>query len=234
MPPQSWHHKTGHAAHRASHQAQFANPPHGGTTDQGIASLPFNGIEDGIAALVKKADLRRQRPGQVIEQGLAGMKKTAGDSDEVEYQLFQGCGGNRCIQVRRCHTKLLTQVGWQIDPAQGPVTAYVLPEIGQLQSRANGIRPPIAHQVGSPENPQHQTPHRIGRATTILQQLVQGRMVHHHLVALEGIDEVVERLEGERHFFDGRPQRHKDRMGRTMTRLGKGVQLGPPPGQQPG
>ena len=122
-------------------------------------------------------------------------------------------------------------LGRQVDPASAPIAADILPEVHQLQPRADPIR--HRHQLRIPTAVEREddAADRIGGALTVGDQFVArlipdgDRSGIEPLVLVEGVEEVGERLDPHRGAARRVGQRHKQRMIGAACEAG----LEPPP-----
>ena len=100
-----------------------------------------------------------------------------------------------------------------------PVDRHVLPEVGQLQARADGVaRAHVGGRVRAVQREQDAA-HRIGRAPAVVGQVVVGRVAADGDVLPERRHEVVERGERQRVLPDrGGQRRKRRRVGRPPGR----------------
>ena len=82
----------------------------------------------------------------------------------------------------------------QVDAADVEVAGHVLPEVGQLQRRADAIGQSRPLRVERLAQIQHQPADRVGGVAAVVEQLLEGLVALDALVLLEGREQVEERL----------------------------------------
>ena len=124
----------------------------------------------------------------------------------------------------------LEHIQRQIDAILFQIHDHILPEIGELQRRASGVGKRLPLRVAIAAQPQHQAAHRIRRIAAVVEQLLEVAIARDGLILLEGLDQIVERLDRQVVLRDGRPQRHEHRM-LARARVHR-LQFAAPPGEQ--
>src|ERR1017187_2731929 len=110
------------------------------------------------------------------------------------------------------------------------IDRHVLPEVGELQSRASGVGKPLPLLIGMAAQVEHQAAHRIRRIAAISQYFVPVAVARDGLILHESLDQVGKRLAGNSVLPHRIAERHKHRM--RGAALVHGVQFGAPPVQQ--
>ena len=134
------------------------------------------------------------------------------------------------LQVFRRIAELFAILGGKIDAVDVGITSNILPEVGELQSRADRIRPlgvPFAELAADVK---HQSADRVGTASAVIAELIERVVSLNPLILLEGGDQILERLPGDLAFLDRLLQCDKHGMpGGTGVAIS---QFAPPPVQE--
>ena len=100
----------------------------------------------------------------------------------------------------------------QVNSADLEVPGYVLPKIGQLQSRANVIGQEGRFLAVSSAEVQDQMADRVRRVLTISQELLEGLIAFDDLVLFEGKEEIEEGFRGDVKLLNRLAQGYHDRV----------------------
>ena len=106
----------------------------------------------------------------------------------------------------------------EVDAARQAIAAHVLPEIHQLQARADAIRHGHERRIAAALERQHDPPHGIGGAAAVGDKFVAIGIPHGHTgrverpVFLEGVEQIGKRLDREAGLTDSLGECHVDRM----------------------
>jgi hypothetical protein len=119
----------------------------------------------------------------------------------------------------------------QIHPVFLKIDQDILPEIGELQGRARGIRKFLPRFVIVTAQREHQPPHRIRRTPAVIEQLLEIAVARDGLVLLEGADQIHKRTHRKRMPRERVLESHENRM-RSPPRVQR-CKLHPPPFEQP-
>ena len=114
-------------------------------------------------------------------------------------------------------------------PAGPQVLGHVLPVLGELQRGAHQVGEPFPVRCGGAEDVQHDPADRVGRQAAVTEQLGEGLVAGDPLVLAVRLDQVEERLGGDRVPRDGRRERPDHREPRALP-AGPGRDNGPRPG----
>ena len=99
----------------------------------------------------------------------------------------------------------------EIDAVLCEIDRHVLPEIGKLQRGTGGIGKLLPLGIAIAAQIQHQVPHRIRRIAAVAEHIVPILIAGDALILLEGLNQAIERLDGNLKFLDG---------GRSATKTG--------------
>ena len=101
-------------------------------------------------------------------------------------------------------------LGRHVQPADPPVPAQILPEVRQLQRRAQRVRRSVQSIVTVAGDPQHQTAHRIGRAATVVEDVAPRGVAGRHDILTERAHEIVEQRDRKAERSDRVADGHQD------------------------
>ncbi len=102
-----------------------------------------------------------------------------------------------------------------VEPAALPVDGEVLPEVGELQRRADGIGPAVEPRIVVAEEPQHEPPHGIGRPAAVVVHLRPGGVARDRDVLAEGEQQRLEERNRQAARPDGVADSEEDPVGTT-------------------
>ena len=157
-------------------------------------------------------------------------KQLARDADRFDHRLAEAIVEpareqifDRIIVFGKNIERQIHAIFFQIDD-------HVLPEIGQLQRGAGGVRQFLARRVAIAAQTQHQPADGIRRIAAVLEQLFEILVAGDLLVLLERLDQIVERFL-QQIVPRGRVLKRDEHRMLRLARI-HGLQFASPPGEQ--
>src|SRR5207249_3967497 len=168
----------------------------GGPAGEDVVASGLDAGEDGEAAAGEDADLVPEPPPDHVGERQAALEQRAGTGDLEREQVAEArvhaARGERLVAPGAAREILLRQV----DAAAVEVARHVLPEVGQLERRADVVGAALARGVAMAEEREHEPPDGIGRAAAVAEQVGEGGEATGLAggVATERLEEVAEVL----------------------------------------
>ena len=120
-------------------------------------------------------------------------------------------------QIRLAGAAGVLNLARHVEPADPPVVAEVLPEVGQLQRGAQRVRRSIERVVAVAGDAQHETADRIGRSTAVIQHVAPRGVAGRHGILTERAHEIVEQRDGQVERPDRVADRGQNRSSRSVV-----------------
>src|SRR5947199_4469006 len=181
--------------------------------------------ENGEAAAGEDADLVPQPPPDHVGERQAALEQRARAGDlereQVPEARVHAARGERLAAPGETREVLLRQV----NAPTVEVARHVLPEVRQLERRADVVRAALARGVAMAEEREHEPADGVGRAAAVAEQVGEGGEATGLAggVAAERLEEVVEGLERQRAGGDRVAERQEDGIagGARVARAGE-------------
>ena len=167
-------------------------PPQGRTAVKNIESCGLEAVEDSHAAEPRGAKLVAEPAANGVGDRPAGREQVTCTSGDIGERRLPRRRHASSIEIAFVGASGLQECLGHVDATFLPVALDILPEVRQLQRRADGIGPFITTWIAIPRNPQHQTADGVGRSPGVVEDILPLRVPLHEYVLLECAQEVVE------------------------------------------
>ena len=154
-------------------------------------------VENAQAALHGQSNFPAKPAGQGMDERCATLYQGAG---AVNLEIHQCRPVGRPVALRDIYladVKAREVAQRYVNPLFFPVDRNILPKIDQLQGSADAVGLFQMLRFGSAKQVQYQTPDRIGRAATIVEQFRVIGVSRFHNILRESVEQVAEELDGQ-------------------------------------
>src|SRR5258706_13469877 len=131
----------------------------------------LDAIEDAYSAEPGEPQLEPEPTGQRVAHRAASLEVCARDGHAAFDRAHPGRGYTTLRQFRFGRASLDLFVARHVEPTRAPVAAELLPEIRQLQRRAQRVRGSIERLAAIAGSPEHESPDRIGRSAAVVENV---------------------------------------------------------------
>src|SRR5882762_6680101 len=177
-------------------------------------SYRFDGVEYGQTAAGKHLQVHAEASIDHFCQRLAFGKEESRPRDQGLHQAHEALIEAPFNDVGFGEPLGRGGIERNINPPDFQITGYILPEVGELQSRTGGIGEKLALLVAITAQVQHQPSHRICRIRAIAEHGMPVWIALHGLVLTKSFQQIGEGLLGNIFRDDGLAQGHEDWMRR--------------------
>src|SRR6185436_17249365 len=131
----------------------------------------FDALEDPHAAQPGEPELRAQAAADAVADRAAFAEQLARDRGAALERPAPGVADHAARKVVFAGAGFRAHLARDVQPTGTPVASEVLPEDGQLERRAQGVRRSIERLVAIAGDAEYETPDGVGRSTTVIEDV---------------------------------------------------------------